>query len=303
MKKAFTLLLISLNFSLAYSQSWEEDYYLNFEEPQYFDHLFIDTVSFPENTWQIGPPQKTLFNSALSVPNAIVTDTINVYPANNTSVFFIKNLGTKGSMYGLEIFDGYYYVQSDSLNDYGLIEFSPDNGTTWIDLINDTVFNLNIDWWTPKPVLTGNSGGWVHFEVMLEDIGSAFNMQFGDTIIYKFTFISDGINENLDGLMYDNFLFWEFIEGISEIRFKPLETSIYPNPSSNNFTIEFKNPHNDSFQLNVYNARSKLMMSNDGIVGTTVKFAKENLPAGIYFYKLTNSNRNERGWGKFIVAE
>lgn len=303
MKKSFSLLLICLTSSLAFPQSWEEDYYLNFEEPQYFDHLSIDTFNFPDNTWQIGPPQKITFNNADSEPNVIVTDTLNSYPANNTSIFYIKNLGSKGSMYGLEIFAGFYYVRSDSLNDYGLIEFSPDNGTTWIDLINDTVFELNIDWWTQKPVLTGNSGGWVHFEVMLEDIGSACNMQFGDTIIYKFTFSSDSINENLDGLMYDSFLFWEFIEGISEIRFKPLETDIFPNPSSRNFTIKFKNPRDDSFQLNIYNASSKLMISKEGIEGTQVEFGKDSFPAGIYFYKLTNSNRNERGWGKFIVTE
>jgi hypothetical protein len=303
MKKAFTLLLISLNFNLAYSQSWDGDYCLNFEEPLYLDHLFIDTVNFPENIWQLGHPQKVTFNNAYSEPNVIVTDSINFYPVNNSSVFILKNLALDGFIYGLEFFSGFYYVQSDSLSDYGIMEFSPDNGTTWIDMINDTTYNLNINWSTPKPVLTGRSYGWKYFEVMLMDIGSVFNIQDGDTIPFRFTFSSDNIPENLDGLMYDDICFYQMIEGISEIHFKPLETSIYPNPSSSNFTIKFKNLKYDSFQLNIYNARSNLMISKDGIPGTTVEFEKENLPAGIYFYKLTNNNRNERGWGKFIVTE
>lgn len=303
MKKIFTILLICLNLSPVFSQSWEEDYCLNFEQPQFLDHLFIDMVNFPQNTWQVGPPQKATFNYANSEPNVIVTDTLNFYPPDNYSGFTIKNLATNGFIYGLEFFYGAYYVQADSLNDFGLMEFSPDNGDSWIDMINDTVYNLNINWSTPKPVLTGSSNGWKYFEVMMMDIGSVFNIQEGDTLLFRFTFSSDNIPENLDGLMYDDLCFYQMIEGISEIHFKPLETSIYPNPSSANFTIKFKNPRDDSFQLNVYNVCSKLMFSKEGIEGTQVEFAKDNLPAGIYFYKLTNSNRNERGWGKFIVSE
>ena len=32
------------------------------------------------NVWQIGQPQKTVFNQAYSLPNALMTDTINSYP-------------------------------------------------------------------------------------------------------------------------------------------------------------------------------------------------------------------------------
>lgn len=301
MKKAFTLLLICLNFSLAYSQYWDEDYCINFEQEQFLNHVFIEAT--PGNIWQVGPPQKTTFNYAYSEPNVIVTDTVNFYPPDNSSRFIIKNLATSGFIYGLEFFSGAFYVQSDSLNDYGLMEFSPDNGTSWIDMINDTAYSLTFNWGGHRPVLTGNSNGWEFFEVMMMDIGSVFNIQEGDTLLFRFTFSSDNIPENMDGLMYDNICFFQMIEGISEIHFKPVETSIYPNPSSSNFTIKFKNPRNDPFQLNVYNARSKLMFSKEGVKGTTVGFGKENLPAGIYFYKLTNSNKNERGWGKFIVTE
>ena len=301
MKKAFILIIICLNISLSYSQEWYDAFCLNFEEPQFFSQLFIENS--PDNTWQVGPPHKITFDEAKSAPNVIVTDTANPYSPDNTSVFSIKTLAQDGLIFGLDVFYGYYYVQADSLNDYGTMEFSPDNVATWVDMINDTAYNYNFEWFSPKPVLTGNSGGWKYFEVLMVDIGSVFNIEYGDTVIFRYSFKSDSVAENSDGLMYDNLCFYPFIEGISEIHFKPLETSIYPNPSSSNFTIKFKNPRDDSFQLNVYNAKSKLMFSKEGVKRTTVGFGTENLPAGIYFYKLTNSNRNERGWGKFIVTK
>src|SRR5690606_28661361 len=60
---------------------------------QYFDgndtltghRLQIDTGSI----WQIGPPQKSVFDSAATNPNVIVTDTINTYPINDTSSFTV----------------------------------------------------------------------------------------------------------------------------------------------------------------------------------------------------------------------
>lgn len=303
MKKAFTLLMICLNFSLAYSQNWGDNYCLYFDNGDNLDHLIIDTLNYPDNLWQIGRPQKPVFNEAQTLPNVIITDTINSYPVNNSSAFIIKDVASLGMIEGIENLTGYYYVQSDTLNDYGKIEFSPDKGITWYDLIADTVYRTNWKWFSSEPALTGNSGGWKYFDIVMFDIATVFDLHIGDTVLYKFSFTSDNISENLDGLMFDNLCFEEFVEGISEIRFNPVETSIYPNPSSGNFTIKFKNPHDDPFQLNVYNAKSKLMFSREGVKGTTVAFGKENLPSGIYFYKLTNSNKNERGWGKFIVTQ
>ena len=65
---------------------------------QYFDGadtIFDNSVNVEldtsnSNIWQIGASQKIIFDSAATVPNAIVTDTINSYPVNNVSRFTIK---------------------------------------------------------------------------------------------------------------------------------------------------------------------------------------------------------------------
>jgi hypothetical protein len=94
---------------------------------------------------------------------------------------------------------------------------------------------------------------------------------------------------------------YEMIEGITETRFKPLRTSIFPNPSSDHFTIDFENIHDDKFQLNVYNSESKLVFNIENVNGNQVDFYAIGLTPGIYYYKLTSCNRNQRGWGKFVV--
>ncbi|MCX6272287.1 MAG: T9SS type A sorting domain-containing protein [Bacteroidetes bacterium] len=301
MKRLITLFFL-LNVQLLYSQSPCDNYWLNFEDTLCLSHLIIDTTAYPQNIWQIGRPQKPSFDSAYSFPNALITDTLNFYPANNNSVFIIRNTAALGDLYGCRMFQGLYNVQTDSLHDYGRIEFSPDNGTTWVDLINDTIYNAFI-WESQKPVLTGNSNGWKYFDVILADIGSVFNVQFGDTLLFRFSFTSDSIPDNFGGLMYDNFYFFQFIEGISEIHFKPVKSAIYPNPSTDIFTLEFDNPVSDQFELAVYDIHSKLILKRQNITENQVVIDASAFQPGIYIYKLTNIKAKKRCWGKFITTK
>lgn len=274
---------------------------VNFEDPEFTEAVTIDTVAYPDNLWQIGHPQKPGFDYAYTQPNAIVTDTLEYYPANTVSAFTIMNQVSYGFYYDLVLFEGWYFVQSDSLNDFGRMEFSADNGTTWIDLIHDTLYPANFQWFQ-KPELTGNSDGWQRFEMMLADIGSIFNIQMGDTIFYRFTFVSDSTSESLGGLMFDDICFAELIEGISETRFRPVKTKIYPNPSQGDFTLDFENPRLEYFELAVYDEKGQRISEKENVGGTTVQIQGASYKPGNYFYKLTNNNLKERGWGKFVVS-
>lgn len=295
--------MLILNFQVLYSQTLCDNYCLNFEDTTCIRHLIIDTTVFPQNLWQIGWPQKLLFDNAASPSNAIVTDTIHPYPINNYSVYIIKNIASMGDIYGFKMFSGNYNIQTDSSHDYGRIEFSPDKGTTWVDILKDTTYKAFV-WFSEKPVLTGISHKWKYFEVLLADIGSVFNVHLGDTILFRFSFTSDSIFDNLGGLMYDNLCFQNFIEGISEIRFKPIKSKIYPNPSTNNiFTIEFENPSSEPYQLSVYDIHSKLVYTKDDISGTKIFIDFQTFNPGIYIYKLTNMKAPKRCWGKFISSK
>jgi len=154
-----------------------------------------------------------------------------------------------------------------------------------------------------KPVLTGNSSGWEYFDVSMADIGSVFNIQLGDTLLLRFSFISDSIDDNQDGLMYDNLCFTDFVEGISETRFKPIKSKIFPNPVTRIFTIEFENPDSELFQLSIYDIHSNLIFTRDNISENNIVINAQLFEEGSFIYKLTNLKAQKRSWGKFVVVK
>jgi hypothetical protein len=124
--------------------------------------IYRDTTANLNCVWQIGRPQKPVFDSAWSYPNAIVTDTAHAYPTNDTSSFIIGQSTLAGWLSnGTAKLFGWYKVNSDSLTDYGTIELSVDSGTTWINILTDTQYHFfdttAAGIYQNRPVLTGNS--------------------------------------------------------------------------------------------------------------------------------------------------
>lgn len=255
--------------------------------PQFYS-LQIDTNSNANNSWQIGVPNKPKIYNAFSQPNVIITDTSNSYPINDTSVFIFTQIDEGGyaKPHSSE-FSAYYNVNTDSLNDYGKIEISLDKGTTWIDLINDTIYNSYYTWWSTKPTLTGNSNGWKGFWVYLAPLGQVFNVNFGDTILLKFTFISDSIYDGLDGLAFDNFQFCNGFEGIEEINNNDI-ISTFPNPVRDLLYIERKRQSNIE-KVKIFNSLGQVIYYNDNFFESYIDFKSINISSGLYYLKYSNS--------------
>ena len=269
-------------FSVASFSQSSYFYTLDFEDTAALHHLRIDTVSNLNNIWQVGAPQKTIFTNAYSNPNVIVTDTINPYPINDTSSFTIVNVAHDGfTAPHTASLIGEYSVNSDTLTDFGTIEFSPDNGTSWYDIINDTFITNHIYVQQHWISLTGNSNGWQQFYVNLAPLGPLFNIQLGDTVLWRFTFISDNIQTNKDGLMFDNLYFEDYVEGIPEIQNDNL-ISISPNPTSNELRIHKSNV-SDSQKVQVLNYRGQVLYDNSNFIGDMIDIRQ--LPNGIYLLK------------------
>jgi hypothetical protein len=268
--------------------AWTPDDYL----------LKIDTISNPNNTWQIGSPQKTTINNAYSAPNVIITDTIAHYPPNDTSVFMFMHIDQGGysTPHSAEL-AGYYNVNSDSLNDFGTIEISLDYGMTWINIVTDTVYDSYYHWFTPKPTLTGNSNGWQNFFVSLAGLGMAFNVNWGDTILLRFTFISDSIADTLDGLAYDNFQFCDGVEGIIELLDDALIV-VSPNPTSNLLYVN-RRTQSEKELVQVFNYTGQLLFEDNDFKSKTISVKNLKLTDGIYFLKYSDTKRY--AMKKFVV--
>ncbi len=282
MKKFYFIILLSLMSMPSFSQwSWD----LHFEN-EVGGRVRIDTSSNPNNIWQIGHPDKTIFTAAHSNPNVIVTDTANPYPVNDTSSFTIIHYAGGGwpSAYpGIDI-SGWYSVNSDTLTDYGFFEFSPNHGNTWYPIES---YHGCCAWFGPEeiPTFTGNSFGWKHFHYCICPPMPAF-----DSVLYRFTFISDGIQTNKDGLMFDDFTFYDMIEGIDEIGGDNL-ISISPNPAHGEFKVSING------EMEIYSSVGEKVYTQT--ISRNSYTIHPNLSPGIYLVTVTDGAKPYRS--KLII--
>jgi hypothetical protein len=305
-KQIFLFAFAMLLCGAAYSQN---NYCISFEgtglHENETDHLlWIDTLANPDNTWQIGAPQKPVFTSASTQPNAIVTDTLDSYPVNDVSSFLLRhNVGLGFLMPNWVVLAGRYAVDSDTLTDFGTIEFSPDNGGLWIDLVNDTSYGSAIDWGTfnTPPALTGSSGGWREFAVHLEQLGPLFQMTEYDTVLFRFTFTSDGVQTNRDGLMFDSLSVWDVPPvGIQEHVGTQLQVQVFPNPSAEQVTLAWGSPLQTAHLLLVYDNTGRCVATRNVPAGeAAVTFLTTAHPPGAYVCRLVSSEGAVTATGTF----
>ena len=243
-----------------------------------------DTV----NVWEVGIPSKSVFDTAFSPINVIVTDKTNTYKANDTSWFmFAKRPGTASIDWGWHLFEGMYYVNSDTITDYGKIEYSPNNGDTWIDLLNDTSGVVS---WNDypgsaykKPVLSGNSNGWKFFtcRIHIPDSIHVFNYQNIDTgiTLYRFTFITDSNETNKDGLMFDDFKFYDAAESVSDPYASNNIITVYPTPAQSTLRVSYAQPMHQP-QIRITNSLGQTMRIMNNYTATDIDIS--DLPNGVY---------------------
>lgn len=221
---------------------------------QYFDgadtsasnSILIEIIQDSSNVWQIGRPQKTIFDSAATQPNAIVTDTLNFYPITDTSRFIAKVANNFGS-WGVFALQWKQKLDMDTAFDGGTIEYSTDSGTTWVSVFNNPyVYNfygydtLNVD------TLIGGMKAFNGTDSTWKDIWLCFSsswlaqFQSMDTLLFRFSIIADSNNNYKEGWLIDNMLaHTTWVHTIKEI---PQDTylRIYPNPSNNIVHIEIE---------------------------------------------------------------
>jgi hypothetical protein len=265
--------------------------------------FYRDTIANPNNIWQVASPQKIILNAADSPPNVVITDSVNSYPVNDTSSFILWQTAGQGlaDHYSAKL-HGWYWVNSDSLTDYGKIEISIDHGNNWIDILTDTSYNFFTFSPVPKPELTGNSFGWIHIFIDLTPFSDSMDVQFGDTILMRFSFISDGIQTNKDGLMFDGFFMEDWsvnaITNLSGKGIKQLEA--FPNPAQQTVSVKIPSQFYDSnIDVLLFDQYGKLVMKAKLKSGNEISLNINGLPPGNYFFSLKTA-KSIIGSGRFV---
>jgi hypothetical protein len=291
MKKILTILLTLLAINAHAQYYWNE----SFEAPNdgYRSHFIMDTTH-SNNKWQIGRPHKVVFDSAsaYSMPNVIVTDTLNPFPANDTSVFIIQHYYT--STHALTL-DFMYKLDIDTgIN--ATLEISGDRGLNWINPITqDTTYMFY--WGGPKPRLDTSTATWQHFQLGLSPWASAISggsysfphYRTSDTILFRFTLISNSDTVHKDGWMMDNFSLQNApMEGfVNEINNNNL-IIIYPVPSAGQLFVFAKEANPAPATITIYNTNGHSLYTSQATDATSI--LDLNLPNGNYYLKYTTAS-------------
>ncbi len=261
---------------------------IDFDTPFYLDRIDRDTISNPNCTWQVGHPNKTVFTSAYSVPNAIVTDTLNPVPVNDTSIFYLKHVRNQNSIFHYFRLGFWFQMDGDS-TDFGTIEISPDTGSTWINLLKkDTTYLIN--WHSFKPTLTGSTSGWQWFELDMLQWASGWGnfpiAMTADTILFRFTYITDSNSTPHDGWMIDDFVLEDSFESVIEEIQNANLISISPNPTTDELIIHRKKI-SDHSKIQILNFTGQVLYEKTNFNGETID--TRQLSNGIYLLKYSDT--------------
>lgn len=223
---------------------------------QYFDgadtivsqSIFVNLDTTISGIWQIGPPQKIIFESASTVPNVLITDTVNTYPDSlNSSAWFMlpENMLYAGAI----AIQWNQKLDLDTNMDGGLIEFSSDSGITWENAFyNSNVYNF-YGWDIPNegalpagdPCFTGTDSTW-------KNIWLCFSYDYLQTInslSIRFRIVSDSVETNQEGWMIDNLMVQEtWFHPVAE-QSKPSNFKVYPTITERSITIKQTNSSPD----------------------------------------------------------
>jgi hypothetical protein len=304
--KKFTLCLltITLSFFLQAQDTIKVDFagtpnpsfhYFNFEDNSSNNYFYADSTQ-ANNLWEIGDPIKTNFTSGISSYRALVTDTVNPYPINNTSSLYM-NLYHSGLGW-LEIMF-WYKIDSDTITDGGTIEFSFDNGLSWYN-ITETHPDPQI-WWSAnfstgmnltdtitslgEPGISGTSDWEPGYVNIFNSVAGCCDPW---TMKVRFSFASDNtMNNPKDGWILDNFSISAMMEGINNLNTSE-NISLFPNPSSN--YISFENI-SESTTITLFNAAGEKTMET--LVKENATIDVSRLTPGIYFAFCKNTKLHE----------
>ncbi len=222
--------------------------------------LVIDTTA--SNLWIIGLPQKPFFDTASSPPNAILTDTINVYPQGNHSTFVmdIPDESFFNTRNFLLTFKHKY--QSDTLLDGGYIEISYDGGLNWVNILNDehpiVAFNAE-NLYTDQDSLfnnelgfSGTSDGWVTTKIQWVWALPVAKLQ-GEDPKLRFNFVSDSLGQGLAGWMIDDILFSYADLGSSTRNLsRRVQAKVFPNPMANGAEVRIEGEITEAYTLHLF---------------------------------------------------
>ncbi|WP_444666950.1 DUF6923 family protein [Flavobacterium columnare] len=177
--------------------------------------------------------------------------------------------------------------QAVNLSDYNSFKFrAKGTGNLEIRFIKSSISN-----WENQPYTTVKlTNSWREFNLSISSlINNSETVKLDDVKTIVFIMTTNG-QEVIKELALENIRFSENRVLVSD---EPLDVAVYPNPVNNEATIEFIANEASTMKVQVVNQLGKIVMQFD--VDTNAGFnsitlSKRELPKGIYFCKIVDSN-------------
>lgn len=303
MKRILLKSIFAIVFVFSYSDSfaqWYDQYFDGADSAFSTNSLYVKIDTVASNIWQVGKPQKVIFDSAATLPNALVTDTINYYPNNNTSSFTLEIPYYAGIYYGILGIQWKQKLDMDQGQDGGMVEYSIDEGLTWESAFNNPhVYNF---FGYPSPDFDTLATGQYAFsgtDSLWRDVWLCYDLSWigassTDTLLVRYTFISDSTNTNKEGWMIDNMnahitVIHPVKENASAEYF-----NVYPNPAKNIVNIELQrlNEYHIIENMQLINSEGKLMQEWNKIP-TRFWIDVSKYANGMYYLKIKSNLKSK----------
>jgi len=297
MKKLYFFLALTI-FAVNYSAAQFQTQYFDGADTAFANsvNVELDTASF--NVWQIGPPQKIIFDSAATAPNAIVTDTIYNYPENNTSRFIIRILNQLAP-WGVLALEWMQKLDMDADYDGGIIEYTTDHGLTWQNAFNNP-YTYNFYGFQPAnhDTLVSGVNAFSGTDSTWRNIWLCFDLswmsQFPDTLMLRFSLVSDSVDNGKEGWLIDNFLSHVTIHHTIPEAKQEKYLNVHPNPANGIVYIETEKRMEFHIieKMELVDQSGKLVEKWTNIP-TKFWFDTEKYQSGLYYLKIKTNIRSE----------
>lgn len=244
-KSTFYTLLLMVMAMQAVAQSFVRRQFFDGADTFYNSSSFLVVLDTGTSAvWQVGKPVKTIFNSAATVPRALVTDTAAAYPPNATArAQFGYRKGSSSYPYGIQAIRWKQKLDLDTGLDGAVVEYSLDSGATWKNVFNNPqVYNFYGFQSRNSDTLSDSTFCFSGRDTVWRDIWLCFDYSFiytHDTVAIRFTLRSDSVNTGKEGWMIDNLFMQPTIthtvkKGPSSGKY----LSVYPTPTTGRIHIE-----------------------------------------------------------------
>ncbi|MBN2523701.1 MAG: T9SS type A sorting domain-containing protein [Bacteroidales bacterium] len=291
MKKLLAILLLAFSVNgftqeLIILDFWE--FRFGFEDPIEYQYVKI----IDNEIWQIGRPNKNILFLDNDKPYlgemAIITDTVEYYP-NDTIVSFQFRIYLENE--GETEFRFSHKYDFEENKDGGILETSYDNGVTWQNVLFDTLIQNNLtysqNFYDEDDTIKSydHQPGFTGLQSDLSNVILRFNMNgnYGDTLLLKYTMATDDNDDQNEGWMLDDFLFFSSVVNVKTVDQNP-GIRVFPNPMSDLLMISCE--HSTITDVVIFSLNGTKLLSHSSTSMNCIDIS--GLQPGIYMVLLSD---------------